>query len=92
MPGKPVLVTGTAFSEAGERISGATVNVWQADDEGYYDVQKANLDLLSGRARFRTDQNGSFWFWSIKPPPAPPVADHVRKQCSYKWSTCMPRP
>ena len=40
--------------------SSASVDIWHADDAGFYDVQKDDV-RLSGRARVRTDAMGRFW-------------------------------
>lgn len=50
----------------GKAISDAWVDVWQADDDGYYDVQKPGQEE-NLRARFRTDSEGRVSFWSIVP-------------------------
>lgn len=58
----------------GTPLPDAWVDVWQADDDGYYDVQrpgqKENL-----RARFRTDAEGRFSFWSVVPTSYPIPTD-----------------
>src|SRR5262249_20285983 len=38
--GEPLLVEGSVSSSDGSPLVGATVDVWQADDHGYYDVQR----------------------------------------------------
>lgn len=50
----------------GNPIADAWVDVWQADDDGYYDVQKPGQEE-NLRARFRTDAEGRISFWSIVP-------------------------
>ena len=52
---------------AGEPVSGAVLEVWQADDHGFYDVQYSGLDAAQGRGRLRTDDEGRYWFWSVLP-------------------------
>jgi len=58
----------------GEPIAGACVEVWQADEDGFYDVQYADLDEPRGRGHLRTDDQGRFWFWSVRPE-AYPIPD-----------------
>ena len=44
------------------------MDVWHSDDDGFYDVQQ--LDKLggnAGRGRFIANEEGKFWFWTIKP-------------------------
>ena len=68
MQGKGLLVEGTVSRLDGTPIVGAVVDTWHTDADGFYDVQgPAGLDALAGRARFRTDAHGRFWFRSIVP-------------------------
>ncbi len=81
--GEPLSVDCTVTTSAGAPIAGATVDVWQADDDGYYDVQKPELDNANLRARFRTDANGRFYFRTIVPryypiPDDGPVGDMLK--------------
>lgn len=90
LTGTPLFVTGTvsSLSDSGERaaLAGAIVDTWHSDGEGYYDVQ--HLDELGDfamRARFHTDAEGRFWFWSIVPSDYPiphdgPVGDMLAAQ------------
>lgn len=84
LEGTPLLVIGSVSSADGEPLAGATVDVWHADDHGYYDVQQLDvLGGLAGRARFRTDSRGRFHFWSIMPkyypiPDDGPVGDMLK--------------
>jgi hydroxyquinol 1,2-dioxygenase len=66
LEGTPLRVTGTVTDPAGKALPGATVDVWQADDDGFYDVQK-DTDDPSLRARFVADNDGHFAFWTIAP-------------------------
>jgi len=53
----------------GKPLANVPVDVWHADDDGFYDSQKPNYDELgaSARARFITDSNGRFFFRTILP-------------------------
>ena len=78
-----MLVTGSVSSAGGAPLAHATVDVWHADDDGYYDVQQFDVTGLTGRARFRTDAEGRFHFWSITPkwypiPDDGPVGDMLK--------------
>jgi hydroxyquinol 1,2-dioxygenase len=66
-PGQPCLMRGHVLSVDGEPIPGARIEVWQADDEGFYDVQYDDLDHARARGHLFTDQEGRWWFWSVKP-------------------------
>jgi hydroxyquinol 1,2-dioxygenase len=67
------------------------VDVWHSDEDGYYDVQQPDeIDGLAMRARFRTDANGRFNFWSIKPAAYPiphdgPVGEMLEAQGRHPW-------
>lgn len=66
--GEPCLVTGRVLDPAGEPVGGASVDVWQANDEGFYDVQRpGELPEHNLRGLFTTDEDGRFWFRSIVP-------------------------
>jgi hydroxyquinol 1,2-dioxygenase len=66
-PGEPCLVQGRILSVTGEPIAGARIEVWQADDDGFYDVQQDALDEPRGRGHLFSQADGRFWFWSVKP-------------------------
>lgn len=68
LEGEPLYVSGVVRSADAQPIANAIVDVWQADDDGYYDVQQPELeDEPVLRARFRTDQDGRYHFRSIVP-------------------------
>jgi hydroxyquinol 1,2-dioxygenase len=80
--GAPLYVTGSVTAPDGTTLAGATVDVWQSDDDGFYDVQKPGDDP-SLRARFIADGAGRFAFWTIVPKfyPIPydgPVGDMLK--------------
>lgn len=64
-PGTPLFVSGTVRDIKGVAIAGASVDAWHSDDNGHYDVQ-VGADLTM-RARFRTNDEGRFWFWTVRP-------------------------
>jgi hydroxyquinol 1,2-dioxygenase len=66
--GVPCIVEGTVTSVSGTPIPHATIDVWQADSEGFYDVQsEAGLPEGNGRGFFTADENGYFWFRTVVP-------------------------
>src|SRR3546814_19640767 len=67
MEGQPLYVMGRVIDPTGEPLADALVDVWQSDGDGYYDVQMADRDDAALRARFRTDKEGRFSFWSVVP-------------------------
>jgi hydroxyquinol 1,2-dioxygenase len=73
--GEPCLIEGTIRSADGEPIAGARIEVWQADDDGFYDVQYSGLDEPQGRGHLHSADDGRYWFWSVKPEAYPIPAD-----------------
>jgi hydroxyquinol 1,2-dioxygenase len=73
-PGEPCYMEGYVRSLAGEALPDARVEVWQADDEGHYDVQVAGLPAARGRGHLFTDSDGRYAFWSVLPS-AYPIPD-----------------
>ncbi len=86
MAGPPLLVEGTVSRLDGTPAAGAVVDTWHTDGDGFYDVQgPAGLNGLAGRARFRADEDGKFWFRSVVPASYPipddgPVGDMLKGQ------------
>lgn len=67
VPGTPWFVSGTVKGLDGEAVPNATLEVWQADDEGLYDVQRSDLDASQGRGVIKSDAHGHFHFRTIMP-------------------------
>ncbi len=66
--GEPLVVIGTVKSVDGSPIPGARLDVWQANDEGFYDVQQKGIQPEGNlRGIFETDDSGSYWFTGVKP-------------------------
>jgi catechol 1,2-dioxygenase len=66
--GEPMEVRGTVRDLTGAPIAGAELDVWQANDEGFYDVQQKGLQPdFNLRGRFRTGADGSYRFWAVRP-------------------------
>jgi hydroxyquinol 1,2-dioxygenase len=68
--GQPCWVEGTVRDLAGDPVPGARIDVWQADDEGMYDVQYAD-DRMAARGHLFTDRDGRYAFWAVTPTPYP---------------------
>ena len=61
--GEPLFVEATVRSLDGTPVAGAHVDVWQADADGLYDVQRDELDSQRrARGVFRTDARGACAF------------------------------
>jgi maleylacetate reductase len=67
LPGTPLYVDVTITDTADRPIPEAVVDVWQSNEDGFYDVQLPDLDGPVLRGRLRTDANGRLRFWSILP-------------------------
>jgi hydroxyquinol 1,2-dioxygenase len=66
--GEPCLVTGRVADLDGEGLAGATVDVWQASADGYYDVQQPGVQPEGNlRGLFRTGADGGFRFRTVVP-------------------------
>lgn len=68
--GEPCWVEGTVRDEHGAPIAGARLEVWEADDDGFYDVQYDG-PRLAARAHLFTEDDGSYRFWALTPTPYP---------------------
>jgi len=74
--GEPCVVSGRVLSQDGTPLPGAVLDVWQADADGYYDVQRPDLQPAgNGRGLFTADAEGRFWFRTCVPSPYPIPAD-----------------
>jgi protocatechuate 3,4-dioxygenase beta subunit len=66
--GTPCLVSGRVTGPDGEALADATVDVWQTNEDGYYDVQQPGIQPPGNlRGLFITDEHGRFWFRSVVP-------------------------
>jgi maleylacetate reductase len=75
LPGTPLWVDVRITGPGGEPVPDAVVDVWQSNEDGFYDVQLPDLDGPVLRARFRTDDQGRLTFWSIMPVAYPIPSD-----------------
>ena len=71
LPGTPLWVDVRITDTDGEPVKDAVVDVWQSNEDGFYDVQLPDLEGPVLRARLRTDAAGRLTFWSILPSPYP---------------------
>ena len=68
--GRPCYVSGTVRGTAGEPLPGARIEVWESDEDGFYDVQYPD-GRTGGRGWLRSAPDGGYWFWSVRPAPYP---------------------
>lgn len=66
--GEPCLVTGRVISQDKTPLPGAVVDVWQANSQGFYDVQQPQAQTEGNlRGLFTADEQGQFWFRTVVP-------------------------
>jgi hydroxyquinol 1,2-dioxygenase len=83
--GDPLYVRGRVVDRHQTPIPHAVVDVWQADAEGFYDVQASGWQIDEAKLRgvLKTDEDGTFDFRSIMPTSYPipmdgPVGEIMR--------------
>ena len=69
LSGERMSVQARVIDLGGKPLAGVPVDVWHADNEGFYDSQKPDYTAqgASSRARFLTDADGRFFFRTILP-------------------------
>jgi catechol 1,2-dioxygenase len=74
--GEPTLVSGRVLDTDGNPIVGATLDIWQTNDDGFYDVQQKGLQPeYNLRGLFTTDADGCYALRTVKPRHYPIPAD-----------------
>lgn len=74
-PGVPAYVFGRVLDVGGKPIAGATIDVWQTDGEGFYDVQRPGGNESYARGKFTTAADGRYGFRTVKPVSYPVPTD-----------------
>jgi hydroxyquinol 1,2-dioxygenase len=77
--GQACYVSGTVRGTDGRPVPGARLEIWEADEDGFYDVQYPD-GHLAGRGWLSSGADGEYRFWSVRPAPYPipddgPVGD-----------------
>jgi hydroxyquinol 1,2-dioxygenase len=67
LPGTPLYLHGTVRDLAGNPIAGGVLDVWQADNDGAYEVQIPDVDEARLRAKYTTREDGSYCIRTIAP-------------------------
>ncbi len=68
--GMPCWVEGTVTDTDGNPVPRARIEVWEADEDGFYDVQYTD-GRVAGRAHLYSAQDGRYSFWGLRPTPYP---------------------
>jgi len=69
-PGEPCWIEGTIRDTDGRPIPEAMIEVWEADADGYYDLQYDD-GRRATRGHLSSDRRGGFRFWALTPTPYP---------------------
>ncbi len=90
LPGTPLWTDVVIADPDGAPIAGAVVDVWQSNDDGFYDVQLPDQDGPVLRARFTSDGDGRVRFWTILPSEYPipddgPVGQMLAGTGRHPW-------
>lgn len=88
--GLPCQVRGTVKGLDGKPVPNARMNVWQADAEGNYDVQYAELAHAQARGVLHADEQGRFHFKTILAEAYPipsdgPVGRMLKATANHPW-------
>ncbi|TQS46929.1 maleylacetate reductase and hydroxyquinol 1,2-dioxygenase domain-containing protein [Cryptosporangium phraense] len=75
LPGTPLWVDVRIEGVNGEPIADATVDVWQSNEDGFYDLQLPDLDGPVLRGRLHSEADGHVRFWTILPSEYPIPVD-----------------
>ena len=69
-PGEPCWVEGTVTDTSGKPVPNALIEVWEADQDGLYDVQYSD-GRVAARGHLYSDAEGRYQFWAVTPTPYP---------------------
>ena len=69
-PGEPCWVEGTVTDTSGKPVPNALIEVWEADQDGRYDVQYSD-GRVAARGHLYSDAEGRYQFWAVTPTPYP---------------------
>ncbi|MBO4258195.1 dioxygenase family protein [Streptomyces griseorubiginosus] len=66
--GRACVVSGRVLTADGTPLPGAELDVWQCNEQGFYDVQQPDVQPPgNGRGLFRADDEGRYWFRTVVP-------------------------
>lgn len=84
LPGTPLVVSGVVTDLEGNPVPGAVLDLWQADNEGLYESQHADVDEARLRAKYTTREDGRYCVRTVAPlgytiPMDGPVGDLIAR-------------
>lgn len=83
--GPQICIYGRVTDAAGKGIPNASVQIWQTDDEGVYDLQRHDPSVMDLRGWYHADAGGRYHLRTVRPlgymiPMDGPVGDMIRAQ------------
>lgn len=83
--GHEICIYGRVTDSAGKPIPNASVQIWQTDDEGVYDLQRGDPSVMDLRGWYHADAAGNYNLRTVRPlgymiPMDGPVGDMIRAQ------------
>ncbi|GAA3162771.1 dioxygenase [Blastococcus jejuensis] len=84
LPGTPLVISGVVTDLEGNPVPGAVLDLWQADNEGLYESQHADVDEARLRAKYTSREDGSYCVRTVAPlgytiPMDGPVGDLIAR-------------
>jgi protocatechuate 3,4-dioxygenase beta subunit len=86
----PLLIHGRVLGPQGEPVPGATIEIWQTDANGMYDIQDKAQPEHNLRGWYRARQNGEYLLKTIRPTSYPiptdgPVGELLRATARHPF-------
>lgn len=72
-------------SVTGEGIEGVMIDVWEASTNGLYEQQDPEQDDCNLRGRFRTEKDGTYSFYCLRPTPYPIPYDGMSSSAPLRF-------
>jgi hydroxyquinol 1,2-dioxygenase len=67
LPGTPLYIHGSVRDLDGRPVPGAVLDLWQADNEGLYESQHADVDEARLRGKYSSREDGSYCVRTVAP-------------------------
>jgi hydroxyquinol 1,2-dioxygenase len=83
--GPQIGIYGRVVDSTGKGIPNASIEIWQTDDEGVYDLQRNDPSMMDLRGWYHADAEGKYHLRTVRPlgyliPMDGPVGDMIRAQ------------